>query len=447
MQVQISEHLTHKKIFFLTIFPITTMIFTSLYSMVDGIFISNFASPTAFAGVNLIYPFIAIVGAFGFMLGTGGVALVSKQLGEKKNELANKTFSLIIFSTLIIGCLISLLCFFFVDEIVHLLGSVSKTSSIEMEKEAIEYGRILMLTQPLFMVQICFNSFVLVAQKPKLGFIFTLASGLTNIVGDLLFVGIIPLGVKGAALATTLGYVVGSIGPMIYFYLSKTSLIKLGKFDLDFKSLFRSSYNGISEFLGQISTAVVSIIYNIILLGLYGEVGVSAYGIIMYVSFIFGAIQIGYNMGVTPPIGYNYGAQNHEELHNIVKKAHQFTIVSSISMMVLSLLLTYPFAFLFSGGSEELFDLAVKSMLIYSLNYLVFGIPFLASSIFTALNNGTISGTISFLRTFLFRIMCAYLVPLILGSSGIWWSMVISEALSLIVSYIFLKANQKKYHY
>ncbi|MCR5308760.1 MAG: polysaccharide biosynthesis C-terminal domain-containing protein [Bacilli bacterium] len=447
MSVHISEHFTFKKISKITAFPIIMMLFISLYSVVDGLFISNFSNNDAFAAVNLIFPLIMIIGSIGFMLGAGGTALVSKYLGEQNKEKANKTFSLIVYATITFGVFFSIFGALLIKPIVYLLASLSKESAQGMIDYAIMYGQVMMLGQIAFMLQNVFQSFFLVAEKGRTGFFFVLAAGITNIILDALFVAVLKMGILGAALGTIIGYIIGGFGPLLYFILKKDLPINLGKAELSLKDLFKSLYNGMSEFVSNISMSLVTIIYNAQLLKAFGVNGVSAYGVVCYVSFLFVAIFIGYSIGMAPTVGYNYGAQNKKELHNMLKKS--LIIIGSISILMcaFSLVASHTIAVLFSRGEEELIALATTAMIIYSFAYLAMGFSIYSSSFFTALNNGAVSAIISLCRTLIFQIALAFLFPLIFGDKSLWWAIVTGEILSVILSSIFLLTMRKKYGY
>lgn len=448
MKVHISEHFTYKKIFHLVIFPIIMMVFTSLYSIVDGIFISNFTNnPSSFAAVNLIFPFIIVIGSIGFMMGAGGTALVSKKLGEGKSEEANRTFSLIIYFTIGLGIVMSIAGYFLVEPVVKMMAALSKGSTDNMVSEAIIYGRILTSFQMLFMMQNVFQSFFMVAEKPRLGFRFTIAAGLTNMALDALFIGVFRWGVMGAAFATATGYLIASVGPLLYFAFSKTTLIKLGKCNFNIKDIIQSMYNGMSEFLSNIAMSIVSILYNAQLLITYGEDGVSAYGIIMYLSFTFCAMFIGYSIGIAPVVGYNYGAKNHDELKNVLQKSLIIIGTTSIVMYIISMTTAYPFSYIFAKNSPDLLELTITAIRIYSITYLFAGFSIYFSSFFTALNNGTISLLISLLRTLLFQVGFLYLFPLFFPDNGIWWAVGIGEVMGALVAATFVLLNKKKYGY
>ena len=447
MPVSISEHFTFKKISKITIFPIMLMVFISLYSVVDGLFIANFANNDAFAAVNLIFPFIMIIGSIGFMLGTGGTALVSKYLGEKRQDKANQTFSLIVYTTMVFGVIFSIVGALLVKPVVNLMAHFSADSTETMVEYAVQYGQIMMLGQIAFMLQNVFQTFFMVAEKGKVGFFFTLLAGLTNIALDALFIAGFKMGILGAALGTIIGYLVGGFGPLLYFIYKKDLPIRLGKTKLDFKDIFQAIYNGMSEFVSNIAMNLVSVIYNAQLLRAFGVNGVSAYGVIMYISFVFAAIFIGYSIGMAPPIGYNYGAQNKDELHNILKKSWTSMGFLGIAMFILSLSLSVPFAHLFGHGETELINLIIQASIIYSFTYLALGYSMFVSSFFTALNNGAISAIISLCRTLIFQIGFAFLFPILFGDASIWWALTAGELLNVGLGTIFLALNRKRYGY
>lgn len=447
MEVKISEHLNYPKIFRLVIFPIVMMVFISLYSIVDGIFIANFANTSSFAAVNLVFPIPMIIGSIGFMMGTGGTALVSQTLGQQRREDANSYFSLIIYFTMILGAVVSVVIFFFMEGIVNLMARFTNGTTEEMVREAILYGKILSLGQVLFMLQNLFQSFFMVAEKPRLGFRFTLMGGITNMIIDALFIGLFRWGIVGAASATLCGYLVAGLGSLIYFLTHKNLNISLGKAKFRIKPLLRTMYNGMSEFISNISMNVVAIIFNIELLKVYGENGVSAYGIIMYVSFVFVAIFIGYSIGVAPAIGYQYGAENKKELHNIFVKSLIILLATSFVMFVVSELTARPFSKIFANSNVDLEELSTIAMRFSAITFLMAGVNIFTSSFFTSLGNGTISAISSILRTVIFQIGSVFIIPLLIKENGIWISIVVAEVLTTIVSVTLLLSHRKRYGY
>lgn len=443
MAVHLNEHFTYKKLFKAVLPSIFMMIFTSIYSVVDGLFVSNFAGKTAFAALNLIFPAIMILGAVGFMMGAGGSALVAKTLGEGDREKANKIFSMVIYFTTIVGIILSVIVFIFIEPIAKLLGSTP-----EMLPDCVLYGRILVGGNFMFMLQNLFQSMFIVAEKPVLGFIVTVVAGITNIVLDALFVAAFHWGITGAAVATVTSYVVGGVIPLFYF-LNKNnkSLLRLVKTKFDFKSIGQSCLNGSSELLTNVSSSVVGMLFNMQLLKIAGEDGVAAYGVIMYLAFVFSAIFIGYAIGVAPITGYNYGAENHAELKNILKKSLILTAIAGVAMTGLTEALATPLSKIFVGYDKELLNMTANGMRLYGLSFLVCGFNIFSSSFFTSLNDGLISAIISFVRTVLFQITTILVMPIFWGLNGIWLSVVVAEVLALFVTIICFVTKKKKYQY
>ena len=442
MAYKLDDHFTIKKLILISLPAIMQMVFVSIYSIVDGIFISNYCGTTAFSSINIIWPYAMILQAFGFMIGTGGTALVAKTLGEGKKDLASKIFTMMFYFVLMVGIFLSGISVIFTKQIAFALGARD-----EMLDYATRYGRILIAFNFMFMLQAFFHSFYIVAERPKLGFLTTLLSGICNMILDAIFVGLLHMNVEGAALATCLSYFVGAGISFFYFMFNKTATIHLTKTKLDFSYIKKACTNGSSELVSNISMSIVSILFNIQLLHYIGETGVAAYGIIMYVSFIFIAVFIGFNISTAPIIGYNYGAKNCEELKNVSGKCMNITFVLGILMSGLTFAYAYPLAFIFSSNDPDLFELSVHAIRIYSFIFMFAGITFFASSFFTALNNGLVSALISFVRVIVFQMGCILILPLIFGAEGIWYSMIVSEVMGLVFSLIFILKLRKKYNY
>ena len=445
--VSLSDHFTYGKIFHIVIGPVLMMIFSSFYSVVDGIFLSNYAGEGAFSGVNLIFPYIMILGGVGFMLGTGGTALVSKTLGEKKEEVASRYFSLVVYTTIFIGCIFILFGYFTVEPFVKMMASLSSMNTEAMIDSAIRYGRIMMLGVMFFMLQNVFQSFFVTAEKPKIGLCFILLSGFTNIILDIVLVAILGFGLTGAALATVCGEMLGGFAPLLYFARKNSSLLKLGKTKFYGRTLYYTCINGSSELMTNIPSSIVNSLYNLQLMKFAGENGVAAYGFIMYVNFIFVAIYIGYSMGSAPIISYNYGAGNHNELKNMFKKSLTLVAIWGICLASLAQLLNAPLSKMFVGYDEALLNLTQQGFRIYALVFLLSGFDIFGSSFFTALNNGVVSAVISFLRTLVFQIGAVIILPAIYGLNGIWSAVVVAEALTLLVTITCLVRYRKRYHY
>ena len=447
MTIHLSEHLTFKKIFLASYAPILMMVFNSLYSIVDGIFVSNFAGAEAFSGVNLVFPFIMIIGALGFMFGAGGSALVSKTLGEQNKEKANEYFSLFVYFVLILGVVMGVASAFCVEPFVRWMASLSKEATSEaMINDAILYGRILCGGIVLMMLQYIFQAFFLTIEKPKLGFLVILGAGLTNIVLDALFIGVFKWGVAGAAAATLIGQGFSSVFPFLYFVFNKSNALHLSKPSLDFKALGQAAWNGSSEFVSNVSSSIVGMCYNAQLLVFIGEDGVAAYGIIMYLSYVFMAMFMGYSTAMAPFVGYQYGAGNKKELSNILKKSFILIAVAGVVMFGLGEALAVPMSGLLSGGSEHVREVAITANRIFSFVYLSAGFTIFMSSYFTALNDGTVSAIISFCRS-ASELLFVFVIPLWLQVNGIWSSACFAEIVSTLTMLFFLFFMKKRYGY
>lgn len=442
MKIALSDSFTYKKLLRFTLPSIAMMIFTSVYGVVDGFFVSNYVGKTPFAAVNIIYPFIMILGSVGFMFGTGGSALIAKYFGEGNSRKANRLFSLFVYSSAILGVLISVMGILFIRPIASLLGAEG-----ELLENAVIYGRIILLANPAFILQMEFQAFFITAEKPQLGLIVTIGAGVTNMVLDALLVAVFPFGLAGAAAATAISQIVGGIIPLVYFFLPNKSTLRLGKTSWDGKAMIRACTNGSSELMSQISTSLVSMLYNTQLLKYAGENGVAAYGVLMYVCMIFLAIFIGYSVGTAPVISYHFGAKNHNELKSLLKKSLTIIGICSVLMLTLSELLATPLSYIFVSYDKELLDLTSKAFIIFSFSFLFSGFAIFASSFFTALNDGLTSALISFLRTLVFQIGAVLILPAFFGIEGIWLSIVVAELMAVIVGFVFLIIKKKKYHY
>jgi len=442
MDIKLSESFTYKKLLRFTLPSIVMMIFTSIYGVVDGFFVSNFVGKTPFAAVNFIMPFLMILGAIGFMFGTGGSALVSKTMGEGNPEKAKRIFSLLIYVSTACAVVIAVVGIALLRPLASLLGAEG-----EMLENCVRYGRIILIALPAYILQFEFQSFFVTAEKPQLGLAFTVAAGVTNMVLDALLVAVFPLGLEGAAAATAISQAVGGIAPLIYFARPNNSLLRLTKTRFDGKILLKTCTNGSSELMSNISMSLVGMLYNVQLMKYAGEDGVAAYGVLMYVNMIFLAAFIGYSVGTAPVIGYHYGAQNHAELKSLLSKSVRIISFFAVCMFALAEILARPLASIFVGYDAGLTELTVRAFSIFSFAFLFAGFSIFGSSFFTALNNGLISAAISFLRTLVFQIAAVLILPLIFDIDGIWYSIVVAEVVSVIVTVIFIFAKRKKYGY
>lgn len=442
MKISLSDHFTYRKLLKFVAPSAVMMMFTSIYGVVDGLFVSNYVGKVPFAAINLVMPFIMILGGIGFMIGTGGSALVSKTLGEGDREKANRYFTMMIYLSLICGAAASVIGFVFIRPISYLLGATNA-----MIGDCVEYGRMIFLFTTAFMMQNVFQSFLVTAEKPRLGLLATVGAGVTNMALDAWFIVGLGWGVKGAALATGISQTVGGILPLIYFLRPNSSLLKITRTRLEGRPVFLAVTNGSSELMSNISASVVSMIYNFQLMKFAGEDGVAAYGVLMYVQFVFIALFIGYAIGSAPIIGYHYGAINHSELKNMLKKSIIIMSISGVIMTLLAQALALPIAKVFVGYDEGLFDMTVHAFRVFSFSFILAGINIFASSFFTALNNGAVSAAISFLRTLIFQSTAVIVLPMIWELDGIWLSITVAEVFALIISVTFLAAKRKKYNY
>lgn len=440
--IQLSDHFTYARLFRFVLPSIVMMVFTSIYGVVDGLFVSNFAGKTAFASINLIMPFLIILGAMGFMLGTGGTALVSRVLGEGDKEHANKYFSMITLFGILLGVILTVVGVLAMRPMAILLGATEA-----MVDDCVLYGRIVVCFLTSFMLQNMFQSFLIAAERPKFGLLITLAAGVTNMVLDALFVGVFRWGIAGAAIATGISQTVGGVVPLMYFLFSKSSPLRLRWTEFEVQPLLRSCANGSSELMSNISGSLIGMLYNAQLMRFLGEDGVATYGVLMYVQFIFVAIDIGYSIGCAPIISYHYGAQNHPELKNLLTKGLKVMSILGIVMTIAAISLSGTLANIFVGYDATLCELTRHAFHLFSFAFLLAGFNIFLSSFFTALNNGGVSAAISFLRTLVFQAASVILLPMALDVDGLWWAASAAEALAFVVSIGFLLAMKVKYHY
>lgn len=447
MKIQLSDHFTYRKLLRFTLPSIVMMIFTSIYGVVDGFFISNFTGITEFAGVNLIMPFLQLLGCFGFMFGAGGSALVSKTLGEGNREKANCIFSMITYIGIATGVVLAVLGLIFLEPIARLLGADD-----EMLPYCISYGRVVLLTLPAFMIQNMFQNFLIAAEKPNLGLIVTVAAGVTNMVLDAVFVAVLDWSVVGAAAATCLAQCVGGFVPLVYFLRKNSSLLRLGKTSLDVRALAHSCANGSSELVTNISMSLVSILYNFQLMKFAGSNGVAAYGAVMYVSFIFIAVFLGYSIGVSPVVSFHFGARNTKELKGLYRKSLTMVTISSVALAAVAFFLARPLATFFLGAdavqnNPELIKITITAFQYFAISVLFSGFSIFGSAFFTALNDGLVSAAISFLRTMLFQLVSVLVLPFFFQIDGVWYSLFVAELLSMGVTFVFFLTMRKKYRY
>lgn len=442
-KIQLSDHFGYGRLLRFTLPSIIMMIFTSIYGVVDGFFVSNYAGKTPFTAINLIMPFLMILGTVGFMFGTGGSALVSAKMGEGKPKEANEIFSMLIYISLGVGVVMSFIGMISLPSVAALLGAEEGA----MLDDCVHYGRIVLTALPALLLQYEFHSFCVTAEKPKLGLTVTIASGVTNMILDFLLVGIFKLGLTGAALATAASQLIGGFVPLIFFIRKNSSRLKLGRTHFMGRALLKTCTNGISELMSNISMSIVSMLYNKQLIKYAGSNGVAAYGVLMYVGFIFISAFIGYTVGSAPIVGYNFGSGNHKELKNMLKKSTVIISIASLTMLTTAQILAVPLSNIFVGYDRELTALTIRGFRIMSFSYLFQGLAIYGSSFFTALNDGLTSAIMSFLRTVIFQVAAVLLLPMVLGIDGIWLSVVGAEVVAVAVSVFFLILKKDKYHY
>lgn len=442
MNIRLSDHFSSGRLLRFALPSIVMMIFTSIYGVVDGFFISNFVGKTPFAAVNLIIPALMILGSLGFMFGAGGSALIAKTMGEGDEKKANELFSMLVAVLAAVGCVLAVVCFFFIEPIARLLGADEA-----MIGDCVIYARIQMLSLPLYMLQYEFQSFCVTAEKPQLGLVVTVASGVTNMVLDALFMAVFHWGVAGASIATAISQAVGGLLPLIFFARKNDSRLRLTRFKMDFGALVKNCTNGSSELMSNISMSIVSMLYNLQLMRYAGENGVAAYGVLMYVNMIFLATFIGYSTGIAPIIGYHFGARNQGEVQGILRRSMAVIGCFAVAMFAAAIVLARPLASIFVGYDESLMALTVRAFGIYSFSFLFSGFAIFGSSFFTALNDGLTSALISFLRSLLFQVAAVLIFPLIWGIDGVWLSIVAAELVAAAVTMIFIAAKRKTYGY
>lgn len=442
MNIQLSDHFDYKKLFRFVLPSICMMVFTSIYSVVDGFFVSNYVGKTPFAALNLIYPLVQIIASLGFMLGAGGSAIVGKTMGEGDKERANKYFSMLVIATIVIATVSSAVTIPFLRPLSILMGADES-----MIEHCITYATILLIGMLPFMLQNLFQALMITAQKPQLGFAVTVLAGCTNMFLDYLMVGVLSLGLAGAAWATVISQIVGGVIPLVYFLLPNSSLLRIGKTNFYGKVFLNACTNGSSELVSNISASIVSILYNKKLMEYAGQDGVSAYGVFMYVSFVFVAIFIGYAIGSAPIVSYHYGAKNYDELKNLFRKGVTVNAFFGVIMLILGEITAVPLGKLFVGYDPVLLEMTCRCFYIGSICYLFAGTNIFASSFFTALNNGLVSAVISFMRTLVFQVSTVLLLPLIWKLDGVWMSITAADILAFCVTLFFLVKLRKKYHY
>ena len=442
MNIQLSDHFTYRRLLKFTFPSVVMMVFTSLYGVVDGIFVSNFAGKIPFAAINLIMPYLMVFGTLGFMIGTGGTALISMTLGMGDKKKANELFSLLTYVSILGGIVLTVISVAGLRPAAMALGATG-----QMLEDCVTYGAIVQLALTAYILQYAFQSFCVTAEKPNLSLAMMVTAGVCNIVLDALFVAVFRWGLVGAAVATAVAQMVGAVIPIVYFARPNDSLLRLGKCRFDGKALLRTCTNGFSELMGNVSMSLMSMLYNLQLLAYAGEDGIAAFGVIMYVNFTFISVYIGFAIGTAPVIGFNHGADNRTELKSLLRKCLVILAVFSTVLTLLAEVLAQPLSAVFTGYDAALLEMTVRGFVIYSISYLLTGFNMFASSLFTALNNGFISAVLSFFRALVCQMAAILVLPMLWGLDGIWWSNVAAEVGALAVAVFFVIKYKKRYHY
>lgn len=442
MKIQLSDHFTYGKLLRFTLPSIVMMVFTSIYGVVDGIFVSNYAGKTAFAAVNLIMPYIMAFGVLGFMVGTGGTALISKNLGMGNRQKANEIFTMLTWFSILGGVALTVVSMVLLRPAAKLFGAEG-----QMLEDCVTYGLIVLPATTAYVLQFAFQSFCVAAEKSNLSLWMMIIAGVCNIVLDALFVAVFHWGLVGAAVATAAAQMIGAVIPLVYFARPNHSLLQFCKCRWDGKALLKTCTNGSSELMSNLSMSLVGMLYNLQLLRYAGENGIAAYGVIMYMNFVFMAIFIGFTIGTAPLFGFNHGADNRQELKNIFRKSLLILSVMALLMAGSCVVFALPLSRMFVSYDQALMDMTVRGLMIYGLSFLFAGFNMFGSSMFTAFNNGLISAVLSFVRILIFQVASVLLLPLVWQLDGIWLSVVMAELAALVLAAVFTVKFRKRYHY
>ena len=442
MKIQLSDHFNYRRLLRFTAPSIFMMIFTSIYSIVDGFFVSNLVGKTAFAAVNFAMPILMVLGAIGFMFGAGGSALIAKTMGEGHHKKAKELFSTLVLCGAVCGIVLGVVGFFTIRPLCAMLGAEG-----QLLEDSVRYSRTILLAMPFYLLQVEFQSFFIAAEKPQLGMWMTIVSGVLNMLLDWLLVGVCSMGLVGAGLATGISQTVGGVLALLYFLFPNKGLLRLCRPKRDRRALLKVCVNGASELMSNVAMSALGVLYNIQLLRYAGEDGVAAYGVVMYVMMIFLSVYIGYGTGIAPVVSFHFGAKNHTELKNLFRRSVRIILACSLLMFGSGLLFAEPLSRIFVGYDAALLQMTVRAMQVYSVSFLLSGVAILGSCFFTALNDGVTSAIISFMRTLVFQSAAVMLMPLIWGVDGIWWSVVGSEAMAMATAVFFFYRHRHKFHY
>lgn len=442
MNTALSKKFNIKEIFKFTIPSVIMMMFFSLYTIIDGIFISNYVGTIALGALNIIFPFQCLCIGLAIMIATGGSAIVARYLGENENEKAKSLFTLFVCFEIFVALLMSLIGLIFQEQIVFLLGA----SDIQ-KPYALEYFRIYVSMLPFIFLQNAFQTLFVTAGHPKLGLFLIILAGITNITLDFVFLDLFSMGITGAALGTVIACMIPSVTGLIYFSFNRKGSLYFVKFSVDFRSISASMLNGSSEMITNLANAITTFLFNMQCMRFYSEDGVAAITIILYFQFLISAIYFGYSTGIAPVISYKYGSNDRKQLKYIFSRSLMIIIGISIIAFTSSFVLIYPVTSLFASDNNNVYNIVINNYKYYAPSLLIFGISVFASSFFTALGNGIISGIISFSRTFLFLSLSLILLPLIFNEIGIWLSVPVAEVIGILVAGTCLFKFKAKYLY
>ncbi len=422
---------------------IVMMVFLSLYTIVDGIFISRLVGTLALSAVNMSYPLTSLAMAVGIMLGTGGSAIIARKLGEGREQTAREDFTCIVAVSLAVSVVFGAVGLVFLDPILSFLGTSPAQFPLCQA-----YTRILLAFSPAFFLQTVFQILFVTAGKPGLGLGVTAAGGIANIVLDAVSMGPLGMGVTGAAAATGIGYCIPAVAGILYFLRPRDSALWFTHFHIQWRMLLHACGNGASEMVGNIANAVTNLLFNLIFLTFWGEDGVAAITIVMYFQFVFSAVYLGYSMGVAPVISYKYGAQDIPQLRHIFRTCSVFILICSVAAYLLALAVVRGCLAIFTGGTDSpVYAITMEGFPLFAVSFLFMAVNIFASSLFTALSNGVVSAVISFARTFVFLVGTQLLFPFLWGQIGVWLAVPAAELLGMVVSVGFLIWGRRRYQY
>ena len=421
---------------------IIMMVFLSVYTIVDGVFISKLVGTDALSAVNIVYPVIALLMAISTMIGTGGNAIVSRKLGEGKTEEARKDFSTLVYTVIFLGVTLSILSYLFLKPIIIFLGA-----NAAIYEYCDIYAKIMLIFTPALLLAMMFKILLVTAGQGHLGLILTVLGGVVNMILDYVFISTFNMGIAGAALATGIGYCITGLCGLVYFIFARKNVLHLVKPHFHADLLKETCINGSSEMVSTLSGSIITLVFNNILMRMAGVDGVAAITVILYLQMLLAAVYMGYAMGISPLLGYNYGKKDEMNLKSIFKISIITISIISGAVLMFGVFKAGSLAALFTHRGTNVYILAESGLRLFSVSFLFSGINIFASSMFTALSNGKVSAIISFVRTLAFQLICLYTLPTFLGINGVWLAIPVAELLSLVVSIYFIRKYRNEYKY